>query len=101
MPQEKKDTTEISIKKHILERIDVLAKMSGKTRAKFLEEFFESYLDKYVEELALEKDAIRQYMAGKIDEKQLSLIVGKEKTEAAMLSKRIGAKGKEFLEAFK
>ncbi|MCX8190132.1 MAG: type II toxin-antitoxin system HicB family antitoxin [Candidatus Diapherotrites archaeon] len=92
---------EIALKKQLIERIDVLAKMSGKSRNAFINDFLESYLDKLVEDLALEKDAIKQYMAGKMEEKQLSLIVGKEKTEAAKISKRIGAKGEDLLKAFK
>ncbi|MEM4598246.1 MAG: ribbon-helix-helix protein, CopG family [Candidatus Diapherotrites archaeon] len=95
------EKVEISLKKQIIERIDALAKMSGKSRNAFINDFFDSYLDKVVEDLALEKDAIKQFMAGKMDEKQLSLIVGKEKTEAAKVSKRIGARGEDFLKAFK
>lgn len=94
MPKQK---TQISLKPSLLNRIDAIAKMSKKSRDAFINEFFEDYLDKAVEDLALDKEAIKLYMANKIDETQLALIVGKEKTEAAKISKRIGASSDRFL----
>jgi|GEM_PF-3511280 len=95
-----KPKAQIFLKQDIAERIDAIAKMAKKSRNALINEFFESYLDKAVEDLALDEEAIRLYISGAIDEKQLALIVGKEKAEAAKVGKRIGAKSKDFLKTF-
>ena len=90
----------VALKESTVKRLDAIAKIVRKKRDTLINEIFDEYLDRIVEEKGIDKLAIDRYINDKMDEKELALIAGNDKAKAAKITKRIGLKGKKFLKAF-
>jgi hypothetical protein len=90
----------IALNENTIKRLEAIARIKRKKRDSLINEIFDEYLDRIVEEKGIDRIAIDRYINDKMDEKELALIVGNEKAKAAKITKRIGLKGKKFLKVF-
>ena len=78
--------------------LEAIAKIANKKEQKIASEIIEHYAHKYAEEQGIGEKAVELYVSDKISFEQLKLIIGKEKANAAKLTKRIRKRSKELLD---
>ena len=104
MPQKKKTrkkaskSRQITLSRKASQVLEAIAQLSSKKEQSIASDIIERYASKYVEDSGLAEKIIDLYVSDKISFETLVLILGRERANAAKLTKRIRKRTKELLD---